>query len=34
VSHELPLDEAPNAYQKLGQRVEGYTKVILKPAPA
>jgi glutathione-independent formaldehyde dehydrogenase len=34
VSHELPLDEAPAAYQKLDQRVQGYTKVILKPAPA
>jgi glutathione-independent formaldehyde dehydrogenase len=34
VSHELPLDEAPDAYQKLDQRVQGYTKVILKPAPA
>jgi glutathione-independent formaldehyde dehydrogenase len=32
VSHELPLDQAPMAYQKFDQRVEGYTKVILKPA--
>jgi glutathione-independent formaldehyde dehydrogenase len=31
VSHELPLDEAPNAYRKFDQRVDGYTKVILKP---
>lgn len=31
VSHELPLDDAPSAYQKFDQRVEGYTKVILKP---
>lgn len=31
VSHELPLDEAPAAYQKFDKRVEGYTKVILKP---
>jgi glutathione-independent formaldehyde dehydrogenase len=31
VSHELPLEEAPIAYQKFDQRVEGYTKVILKP---
>src|SRR5215469_8615439 len=32
VSHELPLDQAPGAYQKFDQRVEGYTKVVLKPA--
>jgi len=32
VSHELPLDQAPAAYQKFDQRVEGYTKVLLKPA--
>jgi glutathione-independent formaldehyde dehydrogenase len=31
VSHELPLEEAPIAYKKFDQRVEGYTKVILKP---
>jgi glutathione-independent formaldehyde dehydrogenase len=31
VSHELPLEQAPAAYQKFDQRVEGYTKVILKP---
>lgn len=31
VSHELPLDEAPSAYQKFDKRVDGYTKVILKP---
>jgi glutathione-independent formaldehyde dehydrogenase len=31
VSHELPLDEAPGAYKKFDQRVDGYTKVILKP---
>jgi glutathione-independent formaldehyde dehydrogenase len=31
VSHELPLDEAPDAYRKFDQRVEGYTKIILKP---
>ncbi|MGH3098613.1 MAG: glutathione-independent formaldehyde dehydrogenase [Streptosporangiales bacterium] len=31
VSHELRLDEAPSAYQKFDQRIEGYTKVILKP---
>jgi glutathione-independent formaldehyde dehydrogenase len=32
VSHELPLDQAPAAYQKFDKRVEGYTKVLLKPA--
>jgi glutathione-independent formaldehyde dehydrogenase len=32
VSNEVPLDEAPDAYEKFDKRVEGYTKVILKPA--
>ncbi len=32
VSHELPLDQAPRAYQKFDKRVEGYTKVVLRPA--
>ena len=31
ISHELPLEQAPAAYQKFDQRVEGYLKVILKP---
>ena len=31
VSHEVPLDEAPNAYKKFDQRIDGYTKVILNP---
>jgi len=31
VSHELPLDEAPMAYEKFDKRVEGYTKVVLHP---
>jgi glutathione-independent formaldehyde dehydrogenase len=31
VSHELPLEEAPHAYEKFDQRVEGYTKVVLHP---
>jgi glutathione-independent formaldehyde dehydrogenase len=31
VSHELPLDQAPQAYQKFDKRIEGYTKVILHP---
>jgi glutathione-independent formaldehyde dehydrogenase len=32
VSHELPLEQAPAAYQKFDQRADGYIKVILKPA--
>ena len=31
VSHEVPLDQAPDAYRRFDQRVEGYTKVILNP---
>jgi len=31
VSHEVPLDEAADAYTKFDRRVEGYTKVILHP---
>ncbi len=31
VSHEVGLDEAPDAYDKFDKRVEGYTKVLLKP---
>jgi glutathione-independent formaldehyde dehydrogenase len=31
VSHELPLDQAPNAYEKFDKRIEGYTKVVLHP---
>ena len=31
VSHEIGLDEAPDAYTKFDQRVEGYTKVIIHP---
>jgi glutathione-independent formaldehyde dehydrogenase len=32
VSHELPLDEAPNAYEHFDARDDGWTKVVLKPA--
>jgi glutathione-independent formaldehyde dehydrogenase len=32
VSHELPLTEAPDAYDKFDKRANGYTKVILHPA--
>lgn len=31
VSHELPLAQAPMAYEKFDKRIDGYTKVILKP---
>jgi glutathione-independent formaldehyde dehydrogenase len=31
VSHEVPLDEAPQAYTKFDRREDGYTKVILNP---
>lgn len=31
VSHELPLDQAPLAYEKFDKRIEGYTKVVLHP---
>ena len=32
VSHELSLAEAPSAYQSFDDRLEGWTKVLLKPA--
>lgn len=31
VSHELALDQAPEAYDKFDKRAKGWTKVILKP---
>lgn len=31
VSHRVSIDEAPDAYRKFDQRVDGYTKVLLKP---
>jgi glutathione-independent formaldehyde dehydrogenase len=31
VSHELPLDRAPDAYARFDQREDGWTKVLLKP---
>ena len=31
ISHELPLTEAPNAYQHFDARDKGWTKVVLKP---
>jgi glutathione-independent formaldehyde dehydrogenase len=32
VSHEVSLEEAPEAYSKFDKRIDGYTKVILHPA--
>jgi glutathione-independent formaldehyde dehydrogenase len=32
VSHELPLDEAPDAYKHFDARDDGWTKVVLKTA--
>jgi glutathione-independent formaldehyde dehydrogenase len=32
VTKELPLEEAPDAYERFDNREEGYTKVVLKPA--
>lgn len=31
VSHRVPLDQAPAAYEKFDKRIDGYTKVVLKP---
>ncbi len=31
VSHELPLNDGPMAYEKFDKRIDGYTKVILNP---
>ncbi|WP_207456328.1 glutathione-independent formaldehyde dehydrogenase [Desertivibrio insolitus] len=34
VSHEVGLDEAPDAYERFDKREEGWTKVLLHPAAA
>ena len=34
VSHELPLDQAPEAYEHFDNRDDGWTKVVLHPAMA
>jgi threonine dehydrogenase-like Zn-dependent dehydrogenase len=34
ISHELPLEEAPNAYKHFDSRDKGWTKVILHPKAA
>jgi threonine dehydrogenase-like Zn-dependent dehydrogenase len=31
VSHEIDIDEAPEAYVKFGKRIDGYTKVLIHP---
>jgi glutathione-independent formaldehyde dehydrogenase len=31
VSHELPLDQAPEAYKNFDERNNGWNKVVLKP---
>ena len=31
VSHEVALEDAPGAYEKFDKRLDGYTKVLLKP---
>jgi glutathione-independent formaldehyde dehydrogenase len=32
VSHEVPLEDAPDGYDKFDKRADGYTKVLLHPA--
>lgn len=32
VSHELSLDQAPDAYERFDRRDDGWTKVLLRPA--
>jgi glutathione-independent formaldehyde dehydrogenase len=34
ISHELPLEQAPDAYKHFDDRDEGWTKVILRPKAA
>lgn len=31
VSHEIGIDEAPEAYKKFDKRIDGYTKVLIHP---
>jgi threonine dehydrogenase-like Zn-dependent dehydrogenase len=30
VSHHINIDEAPEAYDKFDQRIEGYTKILIR----
>jgi glutathione-independent formaldehyde dehydrogenase len=32
VSHRLPLSQAPDAFKKFDQRIDGYIKVVLDPS--
>jgi len=32
ISHELPLEKAPEGYKHFDERAEGWTKVVLKAA--
>jgi threonine dehydrogenase-like Zn-dependent dehydrogenase len=32
VSHHLPLEDAPKAYESFDKREAGWTKVVLQPA--
>jgi glutathione-independent formaldehyde dehydrogenase len=32
ISHELPLEQAPEGYKNFDERVDGWTKVVLKAA--
>ncbi len=34
VSHELPLDQAPDAYRRSAQQMDGFLKVVLRPDAA
>ena len=34
ISHELGLDQAPDAYNSFDNREDGWTKVVLKPEMA
>jgi glutathione-independent formaldehyde dehydrogenase len=31
ISHEMPLEQAPDAYKNFDERNNGWTKVVLKP---
>ena len=31
VSHEIGIDDAPEAYEKFDKRIDGYTKVLIHP---
>lgn len=31
VSHEINIDDAPDAYDKFDRKVDGYTKVLIHP---